>query len=358
MKAPDLRLLALEVTRRCSMKCRHCRGDSRDVAYDNELTRGELAALFDNIAGFASPIMILTGGEPLSRDDIFTIAEMSRDRGFKTVLATCGHLLDDVTVPRLIASGISRISVSLDGARAETHDSFRGVPGAYELSLTGLAAARRHDLPFQINSTVTTHNIDELEDMHDRSVELGAEAFHPFLLVPTGRGTAIHATSLTPDAYEAALERIAVLADNSPIEIKPTCSPHYARIIRTRTPGSSDTTPREGNSASVRHGMTKGCLGGQGFAFVSHTGIVQTCGFLDIPAGDLRSNGFDFAEVWETSPLFKNVRTYELYGGKCGRCEFIRVCGGCRARAYHATGDYMAEEPNCAYIPGTAKQQS
>ncbi len=353
MNVPPLKIIAFEITRRCGLACRHCRGDSRNESYPDELSFDEIARILESIGSFSSPIIIVTGGEPLSRPDVYDIAARSTALGMRTVLATCGHLLDDGTVPRLLESGISRISVSLDGASSTTHDNFRGVTGAFDAALKGLDAARRHGLEFQINSTLTTLNIGELDALHDLAVKLGAAAFHPFLLVPMGRGKGLADSALSGEEYEAALEHIADLADSSPLEIKPTCSPHYARVIRQRKKeriiqdSASDIQP-----PSNRHAMTKGCLGGQGFAFISHTGIVQMCGFIEIEAGNLRKNGYDFRDIWEHSEFFGEIRDIDNYHGKCAVCGFRRVCGGCRARAYYVDGDYLADEPHCIYVPG------
>jgi len=346
----------------------HCRGDSKDELYPDELRLDEIKAILDNTTSFAQPIVIITGGEPLTRHDVFDIAAYSISRKFKTVLATCGHYLTDTTVKELIDTGISRISVSLDGATSSSHDSFRGVHGAFDAALKGLEIARIHGLDFQINSTLTTLNIGELDAIHDLAVNLGAVGFHPFLLVPMGRGQSLTDIALSPEDYEAALVRIAEIAAFSPIEIKPTCSPHYTRVIRqmavstgkSEICASSDQPTDQSaeihpinESMTDRHGytMTRGCLGGQGFVFISHTGKVQMCGFLEIEAGDLRKNGYDLRHIWEKSEFFREIRDFNNYKGKCAICEYINVCGGCRARAYYMTGDYLAEEPNCVYVP-------
>jgi len=322
--------------------------------YENELGFHEIAAIFESIAAFAHPIMIITGGEPLTRPDVFDIAARSSSLGFRTSLATCGHLLDDDTSSRLVDAGVLRISVSLDGACASTHDGFRGIPGAFEAALRGIASAHRRGLPFQINSTLTALNVRELPALHDLAVELGAEAFHPFLLVPVGRGTGLADAALSPDDYERVLEDIAHMAMKSPLEIKPTCSPHYIRIaakIFRETPSSLNPPDRYAFNDETRRGPAGGCLGGKGFAFISHRGRVQICGFLEHEAGDLRESGYDMKRVWETSPLFLEVRDTGRYGGACGRCGFVGVCGGCRARAFAASGDHMGPEPNCTYEP-------
>ena len=357
MNVPPLRLIALEITRTCNLECKHCRGDSRNEAYQNELTLDEIKTILKNVASFSNPIIIVTGGEPLIRDDVFDITGYSTSLGLRTVLATCGHFLTDNTVQKLIETGVSRISVSLDGATPEVHDNFRGVNGAFEAAVKGLETAKRYGLDFQINSTLTNINIDDLESLHELALSLGAVGFHPFLLVPMGRGAGLANSALSPEEYENALIRIAEIADSSPIEIKPTCSPHYSRIVRqmkhidrqkTSTPFSHKTSLNDSDSVST---LTKGCIGGKNFVFISHTGKVQICGFLEIEAGDLRDNSYDFKSIWETSELFRHIRNTDNYIGKCGVCEYRNVCGGCRARAYYSTGDYLGEEPNCIYIP-------
>lgn len=162
MKVPPLRLIALEITRTCKLECKHCRGDSRNETYQNELTLDEIKTILRNVASFSKPIIIVTGGEPLTREDVFDITGYSTSLGLRTVLATCGHFLTDETVQKLIETGVSRISVSLDGATSEVHDNFRGVIGAFEAAVKGLETVKRHGLDFQINSTLTTINIDDL----------------------------------------------------------------------------------------------------------------------------------------------------------------------------------------------------
>ncbi len=378
MKVPPLRLIAFEITRTCKLLCRHCRGDSRNEVYQNELNLDEIKSILDNVALFSKPIIIITGGEPLTRKDVFDITGYSTSLGFRTVLATCGHFLTDETVGKLIETGVSRISVSLDGATPETHDNFRGVTGSFEAAVKGLETASKHDLDFQINSTLTTLNIDDLESLYELALSLGAVGFHPFLLVPMGRGSSLADFALSSEEYEDALIRIAKMADGSSIEIKPTCSPHYYRVIRqmktvdhtlvalqrseNENTGMKSYDQTTMQDSAGRYRLTKGCLGGQGFVFISHTGKVQICGFLELEAGDLRSPTglgikYDLGSIWETSELFRQIRDIDNYHGKCGICEYRNVCGGCRARAYYSTGDYLGEEPNCVYIPVRRKNE-
>jgi len=344
----ELRLVAWEVTRSCNLNCRHCRAAAEKGPYTGELSTDECEELLRNIAGFAKPIIILTGGEPMLRPDIYHIAEFGNALGLRMVMAPCGKLLTEDTCAKLIAAGIRRISLSIDGATATSHDSFRRVKGAFDSVMSGVSAARKAGLEFQINTTVTKLNIDELPAIFDLAIKLGAVSFHPFLLVPTGRGKELADQEIAPEDYERVLTWIYEHRTIAGISLKPTCAPHYYRILRQKEKLAGRSVAPETHGLDA---MTKGCLGGQGFAFVSHVGVVQICGFLDVPAGDLRANGLDFKSVWETSPLFKEMRDLDKYHGRCGRCEYRRVCGGCRARAYASTGDYLAEEPYCVYEP-------
>lgn len=346
--AHALRLIAWEVTRSCNLRCRHCRASAEKGPYAGELSTSECENLLSNIASFAKPIIILTGGEPMLRPDIYHIAEFGTHLGLRMVMAPCGKLLTEETCKKIKASGIRRISLSIDGATAKTHDDFRRVPGAFDSVMKGIKAARAMGLEFQINTTVTKLNVKELPEIYDLAVGLGAVSFHPFLLVPTGRGKELFDQEIPPAEYEDVLNWIYEHRSSAAMGLKPTCAPHYYRILRQREKAAGRAVKPESHELDA---MTKGCLGGQGFAFISHVGQVQICGFLDIPAGNIRENGFDFQSVWEQSSLFQEMRNLNGYHGRCGYCEYRTVCGGCRARAYAATGDYLAEEPYCVYHP-------
>ena len=353
MGVPALRLVAWEVTRSCMLACRHCRAAAEKGPYPGELSTDECMKLLDSLAAMGSCIVILTGGEPMLRPDIYDIAHYGSARGLRMVMAPCGMLLDRVACEKLKEAGIARISLSIDGATASTHDAFRGVTGAFDTVMRAAASARESGLPFQINTTVTRSNCAELPEIFQLTVAIGAASFHPFLLVPTGRGKELADEVITAADYERTLRWICRQAKNAPITVKPTCAPHYYRIALQETPtGNPRTMPHHPSHERSRlDAATKGCLGGQGFAFVSHTGKVQICGFLPIEAGDLRKCGFDFNHIWQTSPLFREVRDVNEYHGKCGWCDYWNVCGGCRARAYAIDGDYLGEEPFCMYRP-------
>jgi heme b synthase len=346
----ELRLVAWEVTRSCNLHCVHCRAASQDRPYEGELNTEESYRLLDEIEKTAKPIVILTGGEPLLRSDIYDIASYGHAKGLRMVMAVNGTLVTPEVARRLTDSGIRRISVSLDGATAESHDAFRQMPGAFEGALRGIAHARQAGLDFQINTTITQHNLDQIPAIQELAVELGAVAHHIFLLVPTGRGKDLAEQAIDAAQYEKTLHWFYNRRDQVDLQLKATCAPHYYRILRQRA-------REEGRKVDFQSfgldAVTRGCLGGSGFCFVSHVGQVQPCGYLELDCGNVRER--PFSEIWENSEVFRNLRDLSKYKGKCGRCEYLRVCGGCRARAYESTGDYLAEEPLCLYEPRSRK---
>ena len=346
------RLIAWETTRRCHYNCRHCRAEAADRPYEGELTTREAFRLLDNIASFSKPIMILTGGEPMIREDIYEIASYGTSLGLRMVMAPCGNLMSRENTRKMLDAGIKRISLSLDGPDRESHDSFRQVPGAFESAVKACGLAREAGLEFQINTTVTRFNYKSMDRILALAIELGAVSFHPFMLVPTGRGKDLEEFVIDAVEYEETLNWIYRQSLGGEIQIKPTCAPHYYRIYRQREEeaGRKVTPATHGMNA-----MTKGCLGGQGFAFISHTGQVQICGFLEEKAGHIRESQWDFRKIWEESPLFREIRNRTNYQGKCGRCGYWKVCGGCRGRAFAASGDYRGEEPYCLYEPQSGR---
>jgi len=345
-----LRLVAWETTRNCNLACRHCRASADNGPFAGELDTPAAFRLLDQIAELGQPIVILTGGEPLLRPDIFDIARYGTAKGLRMVMAPNGTLITPEHARRMVEAGIQRISVSLDGATAESHDSFRGVPGAFEGALRGIARAKEAGLEFQINTTISKLNLDQIPRIQALAVELGAVAHHIFLLVPTGRGKYLIDQEITAQEYEETLNWFYDQREKSPLQLKATCAPHYYRILRQRA-------REEGKSVTFQtHGLdavTRGCLGGVGFCFVSHRGIVQPCGFLQVESGDVTRESF--ADIWRGSKVFLTLRNVKELKGKCGECEYRRVCGGCRARAFEATGDMMAEEPLCSYQPGAGR---
>ncbi len=341
-----LRLLAWETTRTCNLACAHCRAAATLGPYGGELTTAEGKQLLADVAGMGPAVIILTGGEPLLRADIFELAAYGHGLGLRMVMAVNGTLVTPEIAERLRESGIQRLSISLDGANAASHDRLRQVPGAFAGALRGIEVLKAAGLPFQINTTVIVDNKGELPDIYRLVQELGAAAWHVFVLVPTGRGEEIREQLLSAEEYEKTLGWLLARQREGKIHIKPTCAPQFYRLWR------QEAAARGEKITPATHGMeamTKGCLGGQGFAFVSYKGEVQPCGYLELMAGDIRQQ--PFPEIWENSLLFRSLRRVNDYGGRCGYCEYRKVCGGCRARAYALTGDVLAEEPLCLYEP-------
>ncbi|MCS7281448.1 MAG: radical SAM protein [Desulfobacterota bacterium] len=325
-----LRIVAWELTRSCNLECLYCRASATKEVPQGELTTSECKSIIDSIASFSSPIIILTGGEPLLRKDIFEIVEHgSIKKGLHMVFATNGSLLTKETVRILKALEIKRISLSLDGKDKESHDGLRGVEGSFDCVIEATKILNEEGMPFQINTTITSLNIREIESIFELTKSLGACAWHLFFFVPVGRGKSIKDKGLEAMEYEKTLKRIYELAQRKEIEIKVTCAPQYYRILK-----------EEGEEL-----RGSGCLAGKSFMFISHVGVAQPCGYLEIPSGDVRAHGVRY--VWEKSEVFLRLRNFREYQGRCGKCRYIKICGGCRARAYEEFGDFMEEEPLC-----------
>ena len=354
-----LRMVAWEVTRSCNLACVHCRASAVCEPYAGELDTEKCKQILDEIATVGKPVIILTGGEPMLRKDLYELAAYGDQKELRMVLATNGTLMDETAAKRLMEAGIRRVSISIDGAEAESHDAFRRVPGAFAGAMAGIEAMKRAGLEFQLNTTITKANIGQIREIHDLAHKIGAAAHHIFLLVPTGRAKELVDQEITPLAYEETLNWFYEEEQSCAIQLKATCAPHYYRIFHQRQ-------KERGVAPAVKHGpagpgshplhtMTRGCMGGISFCFISHRGQVQPCGYLELDCGQLTEKSFP--EIWEGSPIFQDLRDLGRYKGKCAHCEFIKVCGGCRARAYETTGDYLAEEPFCIYEPGKAKQR-
>jgi radical SAM protein len=365
LKGPHI--VAWESTVACNLACVHCRASAQTDPEPDELTTGEVFGLIDQLAEYSQPIFVISGGEPLMRPDIYDIAAYGTQRGLRMAVSPNGTLLTREAVGNLIEAGVKRISVSIDGSTAARHDAIRGVPGAFEAAMAGLARCRDAGLGFQLNTTVMRQTRDDLAAVRDLAVRIGAEAWHVFMLVPTGRGKIDDEVS--PAEYEAILNELYGMTTSSPIPIRVTCGPHFQRIVaRNRRgdqnqpnlvgPGNSGHGQPGGNGRRPdqvrRHPgsldrTTRGCLAGDGYCFISYRGDITPCGYFPVVAGNIRQQ--PFREIYEDSDLFRSLRDLEGYGGKCGACEFLRVCGGCRARAYSLTGDYLAQEPYCIYQP-------
>jgi radical SAM protein with 4Fe4S-binding SPASM domain len=304
-----------------------------------DLTTAQCKKILSAVARFSKTCMIiLTGGEPMEREDIYKIIRHGRKRGLRIVLASCGYLIDDESIGKLKQAGVSALSFSLDGASAETNDTFRQSRGAFDAVIKAAQTARRAGVRFQINTTISKINVDEALGTADLARKLGAYCFNPFILVPTGRGQQLTDVILDPVEYEALLNELLQLKLQSGIEVRVTCGPQFARVCRQE-------------KVERISGSVGGCIGGREFGFISYRGDVQACGFLNISAGNVVENGYNFGKIWRESELLKEIRNPSAYKGACGICEYVATCGGCRARAYTMSGDYLAGDPVCNYQP-------
>lgn len=343
------RLVFWETTAACNLACAHCRRP--DISAAGDLSTPEAEAFLEDLSSYARSILVLSGGEPLVRPDLLDLASYARDLGLTVSLATNGTLVDAEWAKRISASGIRRVAVSLDGADSATHNALRLQPGSFEAALEGCRHLLRAGLELQINCTVTRHNADRLEGVYRLALDLGARALHFFLLVPVGCGASIGKShQLEAERYEEVLNWIYEKSKEDRIHMRPICAPHYFRVLRqrARVEGRPVARQRDGFEA-----MTRGCLAGTGIVFVSHRGEVFPCGYLPLAVGNVRER--PFREIWESSPVLRDLRDPDLLGGKCGVCEFRRVCSGCRARAWSECGDALAEEPLCLYRPRAMK---
>jgi radical SAM protein with 4Fe4S-binding SPASM domain len=334
-KAIKPRLIAFEVTRQCWFSCRHCRANAGATG-EEELTTSECKKILKSVAKYKKCVLILTGGEPMERGDIYELIRYGRKMGLRMVMATCGYLIDEKTIVRLKKAGITALSFSLDGAGAESHDKFRDTKGAFDSAVNAAKIAHKGRVRFQINTTISKINIDEVIGIAELAKKLGAYCFNPFILVPTGRGREIAEEILDPVEYEVLLNELLRIKLRAEIKVRVTCGPQFALVCKR----------------AEAKGLTEevaGCMGGVGFGFISYRGDVQTCGFLDVPAGNLIKSNFDFGEIWEKSEFLREIRSISNYKGNCGICEYVGICGGCRARAYAMSGDYLGEDPVCNY---------
>ncbi len=351
---PIPRVIAWESTRACRFACVHCRADAQTQPDPSQLTTQEAYRLVDQISEFSKPVFIITGGDPLMRKDIFDVAKYADQKGLRVVMSPSGSRIQPETVRRMKENGVKAVSISLDGSNSQVHDGFRKVEGSFETATATLEVMRAEGMPFQINTTVTQHNIKDLSNIRDLAVKLGAANWDVFMLVPTGRAKI--KMEIVPEEYEAALDKIYDWNHSTPIQIKMTCAPHYMRIITQNEKKKGVKSPvtagdhAHGRAPAGRLGG-RGCMAGNGFCFISHVGKVYGCGFLPLEAGDARKQ--HFRKIYQESPLFQTLRNYDKLEGRCGVCEYRRVCGGCRARALGASQNYLGEEPYCTYKPST-----
>ncbi|REA02113.1 radical SAM/SPASM domain-containing protein [Haloferax sp. Atlit-6N] len=336
-------VLIWEVTQACGLACDHCRADATPARHPDELTTAEGTRLLDQAREFGpGQLVVLSGGDPLARSDLVDLVEYGTDLGLRMTLTPSGtSSLTPETVADLADAGVKRMALSLDGATAASHDAFRGEDGSFEQTVAAARAAREAGLPLQINTTVCAETVDELPALCDLVADLGAVLWSVFFLVPVGRGRVLD--PISPERAERVMEWLTEVSEEAPFGVKTTEAPHYRRVAIQRRRDASDAPPTDGI------GRRLGITAGDGFAFVSHTGELFPSGFLPASAGSVRDGGL--VERYRESDLFRSLRDRDALRGKCGACEFRHVCGGSRSRAYAHTGDPLASDPLCGYVP-------
>ena len=318
-------------------------------------TTEESFRLMDDISGFAKPVIVLSGGEPLLRKDLFEIARYGTDKGLRMCIATNGTLIDDDVCEKMKSSGIKIVSLSLDGSTKEIHDNFRNQEGAFDGAIRGAGLLKKHGIEFIINSSFTKRNKEDIKNIYRLAKDMGATAWYMFMIVPTGRGEDIISELIPKEEYEEMLEwHYQMEKGEKDMLVRPTCAPHYYRIVLQKS--KEEGTKFERRTLKFSTGGAKGCIAGQVIAFIDIDGNVKPCSYFPVAAGNLKEKSFK--EIWEESKLFLDLRDFKKYKGKCGSCEYINVCGGCRARADAVYGDYLEEEPFCSYMPKKLKTKS
>jgi len=368
MKMPQLDyaqtpfLIIWETTQACDLSCQHCRASAQPDRRAGELSTEEGEDLLRQAADLGTPIFILSGGDPLKREDLYRLIRTGADLGLRmaTIPAATNLLTEDV-VGRLKEAGLSQMALSLDYPTAALHDSFRGVPGAYAKTMQAVEWAHRHGLPLQINTTLCAESAPHLPAMAELVKKLGIVFWEVFFLVPMGRGSRL--MGLTADQCEDLFEILYRVQKESHFLVKITEAPHFRRYViqreareagggrgpRTAAPMLPPQMVRTEGPGHTIGLASQGVNAGNGFLFISHLGDVYPSGFLPVEAGNVRERRL--AEIYRDTELFRSLRRPAGFQGICGSCEFNGVCGGSRSRAYALTGNYLASDPWCDYHP-------
>ncbi|MFW6301072.1 MAG: radical SAM protein [Bacillota bacterium] len=327
-----MKMVSWNITKRCNLYCQHCyRESGPEIDTSDELTTEEGYQLIDGLAEQGFRLLILSGGEPLLRDDLDSLISYAAEKGLYPVLGTNALDLTADRIVRLKDAGLKGMGISLDSASPEIHDNFRGQEGAWKRTVKSIKLVRKYEIPVQINTTISEQNFFELDGIIELAEKLGVRAVHPFFLVPTGRGKEIEEDSLRGKKYQEMIEAILDKSKEVEIELKPTCAPQFLPLAKER---------------GMEMRFSRGCLAGVSYCCILPEGEVHICPYLPLAAGDLREKSFE--EIWQNSEVFENLRDYNKYEGKCEGCKYLEICGGCRARAYYySDGNYLAGDPWC-----------
>jgi len=344
-------LVFYEITRACDLACAHCRACAQPRRHPRELTPQQARALVDDLLRFEKPpLLVLTGGDPLKREDVYELTAYATGRGLRVAMTpSATPQVSPGAIEKLQAAGLRRLALSLDGARPETHDGFRRVRGSFDRTFEILADARAAGLSLQVNTTMTRRNLGELDALAEKLAGESILLWSVFFLVPVGRG--LGESRIPPEAYEAVFEKLWHHAGRQPYGIKTTEAPHYRRFVLERL-GDPQRDPRD-HAGDTLQRAPLGVNDGKGVLFISHTGAVFPSGFMPIACG--RFPDRSIPEIYQASPLMRRLRDPDGLRGKCGACEYRQVCGGSRARAYALTGDPLASEPDCIYQPAAKR---
>ena len=334
---PPPRLVSWNVTSRCHLACPHCYIDASTRAGADDLDTAGALAVVDALAVAGRPLLVLSGGEPLLRDDLELIAARASEAGLPVALGTSGTMLTPDRAGTLRDAGVSAAAISLDSVDPHRHDAFRGRKGAFSGAVAGCRACAEAGIRLQANVTVTPENQDELEAILTLAADLGANSAQVFFLVPTGRGR--DCTPLSPEAYEALLRRVLARLDDLPLPVRPTCAPQFMRVAD--------------ELGLSRPEWRQGCLAGVSYCRITPNGDLTPCPYLPVVTGSLVTT--PFARLWQESPIFRGLRDPDRRNGRCGVCEHRSRCGGCRARAYAHTGDWLGSEPWCPHLPAAGR---
>jgi len=343
-------IVSWNVTFRCALRCVHCYSNAGEPHLHSELTTAEGRELLRQLAGAGVNIIILSGGEPLLREDIFELARYGTSLGLRMAMGTSGIYITDSVAGDLRDSGIRKVAISLDSLRPAVHDRFRGYRGGFVRAVKGISFLQDHKIPVQLNVTVTHENYEEIPKIIHFGKEYGIRDIHLFFLVPTGRGSTI--TDISPEHYEKMIRDVLIFSADEGILVRPTCAPQFMRIAS--------------QLGISRQEWKRGCIAGRSYCRIDPAGEVTPCPYLPVSLGN--SLKIPFGEIWENSAILTMLRDTSQLEGKCGRCEYAGVCGGCRARAYGLSrlvpnicgdldrsgdlkGNIMAEEPWCPYQP-------
>ena len=348
------RLISWNITLRCPLKCAHCYVDAGDQEAEGVLSTEEAFGVIDQICETGRPVVVLSGGEPLLREDIFAIARYGTDQGLRMVMGTSGVLIDRAAAAQLSDAGIRAVAISLDSASPAMHDTFRGVTGVWEKAVQAIGHCRDAGIPVQINMSVMTADFSDVESVVRLGTTLGVRDYQVFFPVPTGRAQGLEGGS--PHEYEALIRQILLHYRNGSVNIRPTCAPQFRRIA---------------DELGIRNPVWgRGCIAGITYCRIYANGDVTPCPYLPVRAGNVRET--PFPAIWNDSRIFASLRDPDLLTGKCGRCGYRSLCGGCRARAFQGadavsprwcdglappdeqSGDLCAEDPCCLYEPEVA----